>query len=122
MTATLVHDVGEQNFDTEVLAAPLPVLVDFTAPWCGPCRALSPILHNLAAEAEGRLKVVEIDADQHPSLARRFGIRGVPTVIAFVDGKEVARHAGLTSKDKLLKLVERRAPAAESREPASLAR
>lgn len=122
MTATLVSHAGEQNFDTEVLAAPLPVLVDFTAPWCGPCRALSPILHQIAAEAEGRLKVVEIDADQNPSLARRFGIRGVPTVIAFADGKEVGRQVGLATKDKLLKLVERRAPAAEARATPPLAR
>lgn len=122
MTATLVHDVGEQSFETEVLAAPVPVLVEFTAPWCGPCRALSPILHKVAAETEGRLKVVAIDADQHPSLARRFGIRGLPTVIAFAGGKEVARHVGLTTREKLLGMVERRAPAAGSSEAASLAR
>lgn len=97
--------ITEQTFEAEVLAAPEPVLVDFSATWCPPCRALAPILHKLASEQASRLKVVAVDSDESPALATRFRVRSVPTVIAFVAGKEVARHVGLTTKEKLLKMV-----------------
>ncbi|AUX21551.1 thioredoxin [Sorangium cellulosum] len=103
-----VHELDDLRFDAEVLEAQVPVLVDFTAQWCPPCRALTPILHRLAAESAGHLEVMTVDGDRYPSLARRFGIRAFPTVIAFAGGKEVARHVGLTTKEKLLKLVEGR--------------
>lgn len=114
-----VHEINELDFDAEVLEAGVPVLVDFTAQWCPPCRALAPILHRLAEEGAGRLKVVAVDGDRSPALARRFGIRGLPTVVAFAGGREVARHVGLTTKEKLLKLVEgRELPAAAGRDRA----
>jgi thioredoxin 1 len=106
MSTTHVHAVTEQNLDAEVLASSLPVLVDFTAPWCGPCRALDPILHALAEEHAGRLAVRTIDGDACPALAARFRIKAFPTVIAFAGGKEVARHVGLTTRAKLLRMVE----------------
>jgi thioredoxin 1 len=101
-----VHPVTEQTFAAEVLAAELPVLVDFTATWCPPCRALTPILHALAAEQVGRVKVATVDGDAEPALAARLRVRAFPTIIAFAGGKEVARHVGLTTKAKLLKMLE----------------
>lgn len=101
-----VHEITGQNFEAEVLGAAVPVLVDFTAAWCTPCRALEPILHKVAVEGAGRLKVATVDGGEHPELAARFGVRGFPTVIAFAGGREVARHLGLTTKEKLLRLVE----------------
>ena len=106
MSTNHVHTITDHNFDAEVLASQVPILVDFTATWCPPCRALAPILHAVAAEHEGRLAVGTIDGDACPSLAARFRIKAFPTVIAFAGGKEVARHVGLTTKAKLLKLVE----------------
>jgi thioredoxin 1 len=97
--------ITEQTFETEVLSAPEPVLVDFTATWCSPCRALLPILHKVSEEGAGRLKVVKVDSDASPGLATRFGVRALPTVIAFAGGKEVARHVGLTTREKLLKMI-----------------
>ncbi|KYF73017.1 thioredoxin family protein [Sorangium cellulosum] len=108
MSTNPVHEIDELRFDAEVLEAGVPVLVEFTATWCPPCRALAPILHKLAEEGAGRLKVVAVDGDRSPALARRFNVRAFPTVIALDAGKEVARHVGLTTKEKLLKLVEGR--------------
>jgi len=105
MSTTSVRSVTEQTFEAEVATAAVPVLVDFTATWCPPCRQLTPILHAIAAESAGRLKVVEVNGDDQPRLAARFGIRAFPTVIAFAGGKEVARHVGLTTREKLLQMV-----------------
>ena len=106
MSTNHVPAVTDHDFDAQVLASPLPVLVDFTAPWCPPCRALEPVLDTLAAEQAGRLAVVAVDGDACPALAARFRIKAFPTVIAFVGGKEVARHVGLTTRAKLLQLVD----------------
>ena len=100
--------ITAQTFDAEVLAAELPVLVDVTGRWCPPCRALAPILHTLAAENAGRLKVATVDGDAESALAARLRVTALPTVIAFAGGKELARHVGLTTKEKLLKLLEPR--------------
>jgi thioredoxin 1 len=98
--------VAEPDFEAEVLASPVPVLVEFAAAWCPPCRALAPILHRLSSELAGRAKIVAVDADEHPALAARFSVRGYPTVIAFGGGKERARHLGATHKEKLLALID----------------
>ena len=112
MSHPSVPSIDEQQFSAEVLASKIPVLVDFTAPWCSPCRALAPILEDLAHTHAGRLKIVKIDGDENPSLAARLGVRGFPTVVAFHGGEEIARQVGLARKERLLKLVEGRLPPA----------
>ncbi len=105
MKDELVRAVTAQDFDAEVLKSDLPVLVDFTTEWCGPCNALKPVLQRIAAEERGRLKVCAVDGDAHPELTARFGVRGYPTVIAFANGRELARCLGLTTRERLVKLV-----------------
>ena len=100
--------VTENDFQSEVLAAPLPVLVDFATHWCAPCRALQPILRALEAERPGRLRVCTVDAETNRALADRYDVRSFPTVIAFSEGRVVGRLVGLTTREKLLKLLEKR--------------
>jgi thioredoxin 1 len=106
MSTALVHIVTEQTFQEEVLESSVPVLVDFATAWCPPCRALAPVLDKLAAEVAGRAKVVSVAADECPSLAARFAVKGYPTVVAFAGGRERARHLGATTKERLLQMVE----------------
>ncbi len=102
-----VLSVDHHNFETEVLGSRETFLLDFTATWCGPCKHLNPILETLADEQVGALRVGKIDIDASPEIANRFGIRGAPTLLVFRDGREVARHVGVTSKQRLLALTER---------------
>src|SRR5690349_9142478 len=99
MATSSIPTLTEQTFEAEALSGPEPVLVDFTANWCSPCRALLPVLHKISEERAGRLKIVKVDSDDSPRLAARFGVKALPTVIAFAGGKEVARHVGLTTKE-----------------------
>jgi thioredoxin 1 len=101
----IIIEVTERNFEAEVLGAGVPVLLDFTATWCAPCRALKPILAKLASEGAGRFKVALVDGDENPGLAARFGVKGFPTTIAFAGGKEIGRQVGVTTKERLLRLV-----------------
>jgi thioredoxin 1 len=100
-----VPAITDLTFDQEVLGAAVPVLVDFTARWCPPCRALLPIVHAVATENAGRLEVRTVDGDEQTALAARWRVKAFPTIIAFAGGREVARHVGLTTKEKLLALV-----------------
>jgi thioredoxin 1 len=95
----------EQNFETEVLKSEVPVLVDFTATWCGPCRQLAPIVEKLADEFEGKVKVGKLDIDAAPGVTAKYGVRSVPTVLIFQGGEKKAQHVGLTSRDKLVQLL-----------------
>jgi thioredoxin 1 len=99
-----VLEIDDSNFDAEVLKSKEPVLVDFGATWCGPCKALAPIVDKIADENVGKYKVVKVDIDDAPGVAKKYGIRGVPTVVVFVDGAIKAQHVGLTNKETLLKL------------------
>jgi thioredoxin 1 len=104
MKSSHVIPVDERNFQAEVLASTLPVLVDVGARWCPPCRALEPIVDAIAAEYDGRLQVVAIDSDASPDLGARLGIRANPTLIVFHGGKEIRRHVGLTNRQKVMAL------------------
>jgi thioredoxin 1 len=97
----LILTVGASNFEEEVLKANLPVLVDFWAQWCAPCRALAPILDQLALQFQGKLLVGKVNVDEQADLAARFGILNIPTLILFKDGEEVDRMVGLQSKAQL---------------------
>ena len=105
MASSKVHAFNDLNFEQEVLKAESPVLVDFTATWCGPCKALAPIVDQLAEELEGELKVGKLDVDESPVTAGKYGVRGVPTVMIFKGGERSAQHIGLATKEKLKELV-----------------
>ena len=105
MAGKNVHSFTDQNFEQEVLKSDLPVLVDFTATWCGPCKALAPIVEKLADELAGKAKVGKLDVDDAPETARKYGVRGVPTVMVFKGGQKVGQNVGLTGRDKLVELL-----------------
>ena len=92
----------ESTFDEEVLGSNEPVLVDFWAEWCGPCKTIAPILEELATEHEGALRIAKVNVDEHQGLALRFSIQSLPTMIVFNDGAEAQRLIGARSKAKLL--------------------
>ena len=100
-----VTAADDGSFEAEVLRAAGPVLVDFGAKWCGPCRALDPIIDRIADENVGRVKVVTVDIDDAPEVAARYGVRGAPTVMVFEGGERRAQRVGLTTKENLLKLL-----------------
>lgn len=98
--------VGEADFQAKVLNADIPVLVDFWAEWCGPCRAIAPELDALAAETEGKLLIVKVNVDENNDLAAQFGIRSIPTLLLFKDSKLVDSYNSLATKDELLTFVQ----------------
>jgi thioredoxin 1 len=113
MSQVRIPSVDDETFSAEVLTSDLPVLVEFGAVWCAPCRALEPILNALAQDGAGRWKVVAVDMDASPGIAAKHSVRGAPTVIVFSKGVEVGRHLGMTRRETLLALLDRaRSPAA----------
>ena len=94
-----------QNFEAEVLHSDVPVLVDFWATWCGPCRMLGPTIEELAAEAGGAYKVGKVNVDDEPALAPRYGVMSIPTVIAFKNGQVAGKTVGVQPKAKLQQLL-----------------
>jgi thioredoxin 1 len=99
---TELINVTEDTFQEEVIDATEPVLVDFSAVWCGPCKMLDPIVKQLAGEWDGKVKVVKIDADQNPNILMQYSVLGIPTLLFFKDGKIKERITGFMSKDKLV--------------------
>jgi thioredoxin 1 len=101
-----IIELTESNFDPEVLQAPGPVLVDFYAPWCGPCKMLAPLLEQLAGEFAGRVKFAKLNVDEAPEPAGQYNITGVPTLMLFRGGKVIDRVVGLSSLRALKALLE----------------
>lgn len=98
--------VTEQSFDNEVVKSSIPVLVDFWAAWCGPCRAVAPTVEELATEYTGKLKVVKVDVDENPEVSGRYGVQSIPTLLVFKGGEVVERMVGAYPKAVLLSKVQ----------------
>ncbi len=97
----MVTAVTEATFDSEVKESDKPVLVDFWAEWCGPCRQVGPILEEISKELEGKLKVVKLDVDSNPRIAQTYGIRGIPTLLLFKNGQVTGQKVGALPKSQL---------------------
>lgn len=102
-----ITEVGDHNFDTEVIQSELPVLVDFWAPWCGPCKSIAPIIEELAGTYEGKLKVAKLNVDDHPATASRFGIRGIPNLIILKGGVVKEQIVGAVPKARLMSAIDK---------------
>lgn len=101
MSSSAIHHVKDETFEEEVLKSETPVLVDYWAEWCGPCKAIAPILDDLAKEYSGRLKIAKINVDENQQVPARFGIRGIPTLMLFKNGNVEATRVGALSKSQL---------------------
>jgi thioredoxin 1 len=112
MTVGSVLEVTDATFEKEVKTSDLPVLVDFWAPWCGPCRQLAPVIEQLANENAGSFKVVKIDIDNSPKVASSFAISSIPTLVIFKGGEEVGRMVGAQPKPRLQDAMDRFKPMA----------
>jgi thioredoxin 1 len=105
-------EITEANFETEVLKSELPVLVEFWADWCGPCKMLAPVLDEIASEHAGGVKVVKVDVDENPTLCSRFGIRSIPALLYFTGGELRQQTIGVAGKKEIADVLDRLAVAA----------
>jgi thioredoxin 1 len=103
----IVNDVSDSNFESDVLHSDRPVLVDFWAAWCAPCRMLAPTVEAVAQKYEQSARVVKLNVDDNPQTSQRYGIKGIPTLILFKGGKEEERVVGATSKEAISRMIEK---------------
>jgi len=101
----MLKELNESNFKTEIIDFNGPALVDFWAPWCGPCRVMGPIVHSLAEKFEGKVKVAKVNIDENQALAGEFGIASIPTFLFFKNGKQVFTHLGAIEEEELESMV-----------------
>jgi thioredoxin len=106
-TFTSTITVNDENFDGEVLRSDIPVLVDFWAEWCGPCKVVGPTIEALASDYQGKIKVAKLNVDDNPEVAGRFGVRSIPTLIVFKDGEAQQAAVGVKPKGQLAELIEK---------------
>ncbi|UHL65135.1 thioredoxin TrxA [Paralcaligenes sp. KSB-10] len=105
MSESIKH-VSDASFEADVLNSDLPVLVDYWAAWCGPCKMIAPLLEAAAQEYQGRVTIAKVDVDANPDTAAKFGIRGIPTLMLFKDGKAAATKVGALSKSQLTSFLD----------------
>jgi thioredoxin 1 len=107
MSSENIVTLTASNFDDETKKADAPILVDFWAEWCGPCRMVAPVLEQLAKDYAGKARVGKVNVDEHGSLAARYGVQSIPTLLLFKQGKVVEQYIGSCSKDVLAKLIDK---------------
>jgi len=107
MAGNNVLETTDANFESDVLKSDVPVVVDFWAVWCGPCRALAPIIEELAEDNQGKIKVYKVNTDENPNVPSQYGVRGIPTVIVFNNGEAVDQSVGVVAKANLQALVDK---------------
>lgn len=105
----MATEVTDAKFAEDVLQSPIPVLVDFWAPWCGPCRAIAPVIDELSAEYEGKLSILKMNVDENPATPGKYGIRAIPTLILFKNGQVVEQVTGAVSKSNLKDIIAQKA-------------
>ncbi|MGF6147226.1 Thioredoxin-1 [Kingella potus] len=106
MSSELIIHTSDANFEQDVLKSEIPVLLDFWAPWCGPCKMIAPILDELAVEYEGRLKIVKLNIDDNGQTPAQFGVRSIPTLMVFKDGQNTATKVGGMPKGQLAAFID----------------
>ena len=102
-----ITQVGDDNFEAEVVRSSLPVLIDFWAPWCGPCKSIAPVIEELAREYEGKLKVAKLNVDENPGTSSRYGVRGIPNLIILKGGTVKEQLVGAVPKSRLVDAIEK---------------
>ncbi len=107
MASEKILAFGDDNFETEVIKSDIPVLVDFWAPWCAPCKAVAPLVDTLADEYEGKIRVGKVNVDENPATPGKYGIRGIPTIMLFKDGKLIDQVVGAVPKAQLEALIKK---------------
>ncbi len=102
-----VVEINDGNFDEQVLQSAIPTLVDFWAPWCGPCKSIAPILEEIAGEYDGKLKIAKMNVDENPSTPTKYSVRGIPNLVFFKDGEVVEQIVGAVPKEQLISAIDK---------------